>query len=222
MTTLNTSLPTLNQLSPWSVQRPALNPAYSNRSCRWHCSTHSGEFSFHFICSELASAARTPSFGYRRFGRFHCSTLSGILLTEKNRQSEKAHQVWMACALISMGTLNIFHAAVSPGNLFVRLHSTAQFAGGLFFPLVWLPGQISDSPPVKCLPLTLIFGITALGILSILFGEFIPEMVVQEKFSPLARALNILGRIGFLIAASFFMVHYQASSARSGYLFAIH
>ncbi|MEE3346699.1 MAG: hypothetical protein VX186_00930 [Nitrospinota bacterium] len=128
----------------------------------------------------------------------------------------------MVCALISMGTLNIFHAAVSPGNLFVRLHSTAQFAGGLFFPLVWLPGQISDSPPVKCLPLTLIFGITALGILSILFGEFIPEIVVQGKFSPLARALNILGRIGFLIAASFFMVHYQASSARSDYLFAIH
>ena len=46
--------------------------------------------------------------------------------------------------------------------------------------------------------------------------------VDQGKFSPLARALNILGRIGFLIAASFFMVHYQASSARSDYLFAIH
>ena len=81
---------------------------------------------------------------------------------------------------------------------------------------------ISDSPPAKRLPLALFFAITSLGILSILFVEFIPEMVVQGKFSPLARALNILGGIGFIIAASFFMVRYRFSSARSDYLFAIH
>ena len=50
---------------------------------------------------------------------FIALTLSGILLTEKKRKPEKTHHAWMACALISMGTLDIFHAAISPGNLFV-------------------------------------------------------------------------------------------------------
>jgi len=52
-------------------------------------------------------------------GGFIALTLSGSLLTEKNRKPEKTHHVWMACALISMGTLDIFHATISPGNLFV-------------------------------------------------------------------------------------------------------
>jgi ankyrin repeat protein len=29
------------------------------------------------------------------------------------------------------------------------LHSTAQFVGGIFFPLVWLPRQISDTPTIS-------------------------------------------------------------------------
>ena len=69
--------------------------------------------------------------------------LSGILLAlTKYNQNKKIEHLWMACALISMGLLDIFHAAVSPGKLFVWLHSTAQFAGGMFFTLVWLPEKI--------------------------------------------------------------------------------
>ncbi len=155
-------------------------------------------------------------------GGFIALTLAGILLTEKTRQPEKAHHVWMACALISMGTLDIFHAVVSPGNLFVWLHSTAQFAGGIFFALVCLPRKISDSPLAERLPWPLFFTIITLGVLSILFVESIPEMVVQGKFSPLARGLNILGGIGFLVASGFFVVRYQSDKVRNHYLFALH
>ncbi|PIQ95947.1 MAG: hypothetical protein COV67_12200, partial [Nitrospinae bacterium CG11_big_fil_rev_8_21_14_0_20_56_8] len=155
-------------------------------------------------------------------GGFIALALSGILLTLKLRQPEKTYHSWMACALIGMGILDVFHAAVMPGNVFVWLHSLAQFTGGFFFALVWLPKKISDSPLTRDLPLPLLFGTAILGIVSIHFPDLVPEMVVRGQFSPLAKAINILGGCGFLISAGFFVVRYHTYRAWTDYLFTIH
>ncbi len=155
-------------------------------------------------------------------GGFIALALSGILLTEKTHQPEKVHYTWIACALISMGILDILHAMVFPGNLFVWLHSTAQFTGGLIFSLVWLPKKQNAALQSKSLPMNIFWGITTLGVYSIIFPESLPEMVTQGKFSPLARALNILGGIGFIMAACFFTRNFKINKERQDYLFAIH
>jgi len=155
-------------------------------------------------------------------GGFIALTLAGLLLAEKNSKPDQLHHVWMACALISMGILDIFHAAVLPGNLFVWLHSTAQFVGGLFFALVWLPKHLTNDSLSARFPLILFVGISALGVLSLNFPEMVPAMVNQGKFSLLAKFLNILGGLGFLIAAVFFIVRFRSHNIRNDYLFAIH
>jgi len=154
-------------------------------------------------------------------GGFIAFALAGILLMVKKRDDEKVHHVWMSCALLSMGLLDIFHSAVSPGKLFVWLHSTSVFAGGLFFALVWLPKRIGNSAPVGQLPKIILTGTMIWGIVSILFPEIVPEMVVEGKFLLLAQALNILGGFGFLIAAVFFLIRFKNRGNWEDYIFAI-
>ena len=68
--------------------------------------------------------------------------IAGILIAERPRKKDADHYVWMACALVGMGVLDLFHAGVDPGKKFVWLHSTATFVGGVLFACVWLPGKI--------------------------------------------------------------------------------
>lgn len=49
--------------------------------------------------------------------------VAGILVVEQPRRRENSHYCWMAAALFGMGVLDLFHAAVLPGNNFVWLHS---------------------------------------------------------------------------------------------------
>jgi len=71
-------------------------------------------------------------------GGFIALVIAAILVAEEGRSTSHRHYLWMASALAGMGVLDIFHAAVPPGNSFVWLHSTANFVGGVVFALVWL------------------------------------------------------------------------------------
>ncbi|MFG0297415.1 MAG: hypothetical protein ACF8PG_16020, partial [Maioricimonas sp. JB045] len=56
--------------------------------------------------------------------------IAGILVAERGRSVGREHYSWMAGALVGMGVLDLFHAAVMPGARFVWLHSVATFVGG--------------------------------------------------------------------------------------------
>jgi hypothetical protein len=156
-------------------------------------------------------------------GGFIALTLAGILMANaKYHQKEKYENVWMACALISMGLLDIFHATISPGKLFVWLHSTAQFSGGLFFALIWLPKKFGTYFFSIRLPLYIFFGTILFGIISLTYPQLVPPMVIQGNFSIYAELLNILGGIGFLISVIFFIKRFRTSGHWDDYLFTVH
>ncbi len=148
--------------------------------------------------------------------------IAGILMVERPRKQDGDHYPWMAAALIGMGTLDIFHAAVEPGNNFVWLHSTATFVGGTLFALVWLGNrpinpQMANRFPWLVLAATLLFA-TA----SCVFAARIPVMAVDGQFTLLAKGLNIGGGLGFLVAGAFFARRFYPSCDREDWLFAVH
>ncbi len=155
-------------------------------------------------------------------GGFIALTLAAILLAVYKRKLENVENIWISFALICMGTLDIFHASLGPGKLFVWLHSVAQFLGGLFFAFVWFSKPVKVDSNIVSLPISVFAGAFILGLVSLAYPEYMPEMVNDGKFSILAQALNILGGLGFLLAAGFFIKEFYFRRRLNDYLFAIH
>ncbi len=141
------------------------------------------------------------------------------LLLWKYRK-EYAPSIWIACALIGMGILDGFHSAVSPGNSFVWLRSTATLIGGFLFALVWLPERIARSRAADVLPALVAVTAGIFGTLSIVFSDALPVMISQGVFTSAAKAVNILGGLFFLLAAIHFIVRYRINGSFDDILFA--
>jgi len=71
-------------------------------------------------------------------------TIAGMLVARQCVGVTEPHKVWMACGLAGMGTLDLFHAAMLPGDNFVWLHSASTLVGGLLFLGVWLRRPVSS------------------------------------------------------------------------------
>ncbi|MFB6344943.1 MAG: sensor histidine kinase [bacterium] len=123
-----------------------------------------------------------------------------LLLALESRNEGTSYNVRIAGALIGMGFLDAFHAMAPVSGLFVWLHSSSTFFGGVLFVLVWLPESFFDPFetlwPYLCTAVTIVF-----GILSFVFSENLPEMIQLGSFTTTARYLNLAGG-ALLIGAS--------------------
>jgi PAS domain S-box-containing protein len=145
--------------------------------------------------------------------------VASIFFLRITKQEDSIHYFFITSALISMGLLDIFHAFVNPGKIFVWLHSIATFFGGLFFGLIWLE--------VLCRSLNLsknlIFWVTSatvlLAILSIVFPEAVPAMVYEGSFTLLPGFLHYFGAMGFFLAAIIFSKRLKSNGKNEDYLF---
>lgn len=124
------------------------------------------------------------------------------------RSAGKLHlgYVWVACGLVAMGVLDGFHAVLNAGGTFVWLHSFATFIGGILFSLIWLPKRISDHQGISNLPLYIFIVSVIGGFVSLGFSATLPMMVENGRFTWAAQSLNIVGGIGFLVAAAYFVM----------------
>lgn len=149
--------------------------------------------------------------------------LAGFLLMLRPIQSDNKDYFLIACALICMGLLDGFHAAVEPGNTFVWLHSIATLLGGLLFSLLWTRWS---GPPQSQSSLW-IWGIaglaTLLGTGSIFFPEMLPRMTNDlGHFTALSRTLNMSGGVLFYIASAHFIYRYYRERDFDAFLFGAH
>jgi len=149
--------------------------------------------------------------------------IAGILIAERTRRDDGDHFVWMASALIGMGVLDLYHAAVLPGNSFVWLHSTATFVGGTLFALVWVPSRTKGGRFASSLPWVVLVATIAFGAISCWPSLRLPTMASPEgEFTLLARGLNIGGGLGFLVAGAFFVRRFHQRADHTDWLFAAH
>ena len=122
-----------------------------------------------------------------------------------------------------MGTLDMFHSQVSPGPVFVWLHSVATFIGGFFAMLIWLPESISKRFFNRYyLGLILILSV-GFSISSMLWPELIFPMLDKEKqFTFGAKFLNVTGGIEFLIAWMYFAREFHRKHQSQLFYFSNH
>ena len=133
-------------------------------------------------------------------GSFAAITLSiFILIMRRNRQLSRKY-LWIASTLMGMGVLDLFHASMPPGKVFIWLHSLATMLGGLTLALVLLPEHLAGSPGSRCLPCATGVCSAFIGTFSFFFPEYLPVMLEKEKFSLLADSMSAAGGLGFFLA----------------------
>ncbi len=148
--------------------------------------------------------------------------IAGFWWLSKRSISKNSPWFWLSCGLIVMGLLDIFHAIVHPGQNFVWLHSIANFMGGGFFAGAF----ISRWVPIKFSPnysfLSVLVGAFLLGFVSISYPHWVPIMVENGSFTFLAKGLNIIGGVGFFLAAWTFVQPDNKYFGDDSYLISIH
>lgn len=155
-------------------------------------------------------------------GALMAIAIAGILVLEHHRKPDTDHYRPMACALLSMGILDAFHAGVGVGQNFVWLHSIATFAGGVLFACVWVPPQLLSRYPTARIA-WMALGISSLiGVASCLRPDLLPGMVSGTDFSRPAQLLNITGGIAFFAAAFYFIRRFHRLGRSDDWLFALH
>lgn len=148
-----------------------------------------------------------------------------LILYLKHRRSDPtlSHFNWVGYALLTMGILDIFHAASIPGDQFVWLHSLAVLFGGLILMQVWQTEKSITLSLYQWLPWGFVCFALLLSFGAVVFPQSVPPMLDQDnQFTPLANLLNIAGGLGFLIASLKFIKSYLRSKQVTDLLFAGH
>lgn len=149
--------------------------------------------------------------------------ISMIFYMKYRKSSVLTHFNWATTALLAMGIIDIFHASVMPGKMFVWLHSIAVFFGGIFFISVWLKEREVSKKIYNFIPIIFVLFPILISSISIIFPAYVPEMLNSDKtFTTTANILNIIGGIGFFIASAKFILIYIKSGDIEDILFAGH
>ena len=127
-----------------------------------------------------------------------------LLLLQSQRRVHGSRQLWIACALMSMGILDIFHACMPAGRAFVWLHGLAVLFGGVFFALAWLPDREVSARTVHAVAAAIVVGAALVAALSATRPDVLPAMLRAGEFTATARALNFVGCGLTLLGALYF------------------
>lgn len=133
-----------------------------------------------------------------------------ILLLAEDRPGHQ-HDRWVSAGLMATGCLDLFHACMPIGQVFVALHSLATCLGGVLIAGVWLPSPKGRGRAITGLPIATLVATGAVGTLLVAVPAVVPVMVSPDGgFRVIAMVLNALGGVGYLSAMVYF-----ARSARS-------
>merc|ERR1711879_917896 len=91
------------------------------------------------------------------------------------------HFNYTSIALLTMGIIDIFHGLVMPGELFVWLHSSAVFLGGVFFISIWLNERKVTEETYQLIPIAIVGFAICFSLLSIVFYDNLPLMIDEDK-----------------------------------------
>lgn len=134
----------------------------------------------------------------------------------KNKDNQK--YIWISSALLAMAIVDIFHASVGPGSLFVWLHSMAMLIGGSLFVFVCLPDSLPKMK-IAIVPIVVVIISAIFGVVSVMYPDAMPLMVDKGQMTELAKNINIAAGVLFLIAGVRLMVFYMDSGMIGDILF---
>jgi PAS domain S-box-containing protein len=137
-------------------------------------------------------------------GAFMALALALLLWILQQLKSISFTQLWIGCALLSMGLLDGLHALVLIGDSLVLLQSITTSIIGVWFGLVWLPGRYRNYLCRHKIAVIIIILLSiTVGILLLAVSVQIPWIDATETPWYII-PLNTIGGIGFLVAAWYF------------------
>ncbi len=154
-------------------------------------------------------------------GSFIALFVAYLLLALERKAIGTSFNMPIAGAMVGMGIIDGAHALVSPGQLFVWLHSCATFFGGLLFAVVLLPKKMRVKFTFSWPKLVLIFAVV-FSFLSALLNDFLPLMTDSNGFTPIAQFLNTCGGILLLLSAIKLFWAYKSHNLSDDLLFVLH
>ena len=145
-----------------------------------------------------------------------------ILLLRLQHENASSHLFWVVAALVAMGIVDGMHSFLPTGVAFSWTRHGATLVGGAFFALVWLPlPVVVVRRKVHFILLVAVLAIA--GSLAILWWpERLPAPWVAGVYSRSVIATNVLGGLGFLAAAVFFIRRYLREPQGENLVFASH
>jgi membrane-associated sensor protein len=144
--------------------------------------------------------------------------LAAILLVGQTKKNSR--YIVIASAFIAMGIFDVFHSWSPINNNFVWLHSLATLFGGALFFLLFLPKKLLGH--IQTWWITLVTFLTLLiGSYSFIFPSSIPNMIINGQFSSIAKSINYIGGVLFLLATIKFINFYKTSQDKNDQYFAI-
>jgi len=144
--------------------------------------------------------------------------IAGFLLMRQGEKGDE-YKFWLACSMLSMAILDAFHASVAPSREFICLHSTAQFIGGVFIALVWLPERLAQVRNAKQLPKAFVAAAGLFGVIALVFPEILPTMMSEGRFTFAPQMLNFTGGVLFFAGLVYFACRFSHDRDNTHLLF---
>lgn len=146
--------------------------------------------------------------------------MARLLVAQTRYEKSVGHYVWVATALVGMGTLDLFHACANVNASFYWTRALATAVGGVAMSTVWLPARWART--------RWLFLPTSMGVASFLGGvallhwaNAMPRMFHDDgRYFASANVLNIVGGVGFVAAACNFLTRWRARRMSEDSLFA--
>jgi len=133
-------------------------------------------------------------------GSFAAIMLAAYILIMQRSGRLQPGYLWIATTLIGMGLLDGFHAGLHPGQAFVWLHSLATLVGGLTFAMIVVSDRYHLHARLRDAPFWMALLSLLVGMMSVIWPERIPAMILDGEFTTTAVWINALGGLGFILA----------------------
>lgn len=126
--------------------------------------------------------------------------LMAFILMQSFMKNNPLTYTFLSLGFLSMGMLDLFHSITQNSDTFVFSHSLALLFGGLFFALINFKWKNNLITRYKYLITAVVVIILAFIIFTQFFPQFIPIMIFEDQFTPLAKWINGIAGILFLLS----------------------
>ncbi|MCB9758175.1 MAG: PAS domain-containing protein [Candidatus Omnitrophica bacterium] len=141
-------------------------------------------------------------------GAMSAILMAGTILQMAAYERIGRNYQFLGFGFLSMGVLDLCHASVPPGNVFVFFHTISVFLGAFCIVLTALPMLSKNAQGNRLFAAFLLIILGGIIFLGFVLPQSLPAMLAQGAFSSTAKMLNLAAGFLFLAAAAYFAIDF--------------
>lgn len=150
-------------------------------------------------------------------GAMSAILMAGTILQMAAYERIGRNYQFLGYGFLSMGVLDLCHASVPPGNVFVFFHTISVFLGAFCIVLTALPMLSKNVQGNRLFAAFLLIILGGIIFLGFVLPQSLPAMLAQGAFSSTAKMLNLAAGFLFLVAAAYFAIDFLKQNNRIVY-----